>query len=61
MWTPVKGFDPLLNRLHRLGYNVGPNARDPDAPPGNLLLVPYDWRLSTGSTVATSPSRSNLP
>jgi pimeloyl-ACP methyl ester carboxylesterase len=41
IWTPVKGYDTLLARLRRLGY------REP-APgtPGNLLPVPYDWRLS---------------
>lgn len=46
VWTPVKGYDPLLKRLHRLGYTAGPCPHDPDAPPGNLLPVPYDWRLS---------------
>lgn len=41
LWTPVKGYDPLLGFLRRLGY------REPDdGRPGNLLPVPYDWRLS---------------
>jgi hypothetical protein len=44
VWTPVKGYDRLLDRLRSLGYR---EARDnPAAPPGNLLPVPYDWRLS---------------
>ena len=42
IWTAVKGYDTLLARLRQLGY------RDPGpgGPPGNLLPVPYDWRLS---------------
>src|ERR1022692_1763314 len=44
LWTPVKGYDRILARLRSLGYRE-PGA-DSDAPPGNLLPVPYDWRLS---------------
>ena len=41
IWTPVKGYDRLLDRLRSLGY------REPTpATPGNLLPFPYDWRLS---------------
>ncbi|MEU4428667.1 hypothetical protein AB0F81_49330 [Actinoplanes sp. NPDC024001] len=42
IWTPVKGYDRLIGRLRSLGY------REPtdDATPGNLILFPYDWRLS---------------
>jgi pimeloyl-ACP methyl ester carboxylesterase len=42
IWTAIKGYDKLLARLRRLGY------REPGrgAPSGNLLPVPYDWRLS---------------
>jgi len=44
IWTPVKGYDVLLQRLRSLGYrDVSP---DPGAPPGNLLPLGYDWRLS---------------
>jgi len=44
IWTPVKGYDLLLKRLRSLGYrDVSP---DPGAPPGNLLPLGYDWRLS---------------
>jgi len=44
VWAPVKGYDILLARLRGLGYReAAPGA---DAPPGNLLPVPYDWRLS---------------
>jgi pimeloyl-ACP methyl ester carboxylesterase len=42
IWTAVKGYDTLLARLRRLGYR----EPGPGAPPGNLLPVPYDWRLS---------------
>ena len=42
IWTPVKGYDKLLRRLRSLGY------REPggETLPGNLIEVPYDWRLS---------------
>jgi hypothetical protein len=44
IWTAVKGYDTLTARLRSLEY-CEPRP-DPGAPPGNLLLVPYDWRLS---------------
>jgi pimeloyl-ACP methyl ester carboxylesterase len=48
IWTPVKGYDVLLDRLRALGYR----ERDshPDAPSGNLLPIAYDWRLSNRYT-----------
>jgi hypothetical protein len=54
LWTPVKGYDPLLDRLRSLGYREG--SVEPDGPPGNLLPVAYDWRLSnrwTGQWLGT--------
>lgn len=42
IWTPVKGYDRLLARLHSLGYR----EPGPGAPPGSLFPVGYDWRLS---------------
>ncbi|HEX5493518.1 MAG TPA: hypothetical protein VFX70_02955 [Mycobacteriales bacterium] len=53
LWTPVKGYDRLLDRLPTLGYH---ETAGPDAPAGNLLPVAYDWRLSiryTGRWLAT--------
>ena len=44
IWTPIKGYDRLLTRLHSIGYRE--SVDDPAAPPGNLLPVAYDWRLS---------------
>jgi pimeloyl-ACP methyl ester carboxylesterase len=44
IWTPLKGYDRLLARLRSLGYRDVP--ADPQAPPGNLLPIAYDWRLS---------------
>jgi pimeloyl-ACP methyl ester carboxylesterase len=44
LWTPVKGYDVLLARLHSLSYRQAQDGTD--APPANLLPVPYDWRLS---------------
>lgn len=47
IWTPVKGYTRLLDRLRVLGY------RRPTADtPGNLLPMPYDWRLSNRLTAA---------
>ncbi|MGH9217498.1 MAG: esterase/lipase family protein [Acidimicrobiales bacterium] len=36
IWTPIKGYTRLLDKLTSLGYHPG----------ANLLPVPYDWRLS---------------
>ncbi len=45
IWTPIKGYSPLVERLRTLGY------REPTADtPGNLLPMPYDWRLSNRYT-----------
>jgi pimeloyl-ACP methyl ester carboxylesterase len=54
IWTPVKGYDPLLARLRSLGYREP--GTGPGSPPGNLLPVAYDWRLScrhNGQRLAT--------
>jgi pimeloyl-ACP methyl ester carboxylesterase len=47
IWTPIRGYTTLLKRLRRLGYTE---------ESGNLLPVPYDWRLSNrynGQRLAT--------
>lgn len=44
LWTPARGYDTLLDFLTRQGLR--PVSDDPEAPAGNLLEVPYDWRLS---------------
>jgi pimeloyl-ACP methyl ester carboxylesterase len=41
VWTPIRGYDLLIERLNRLGYQHRPSTRPP-----NLLPLPYDWRLS---------------
>ncbi|MER6674790.1 hypothetical protein [Streptomyces sp. NPDC000983] len=41
IWTPVRGYDRLLARLRSLGYRESTPAAQ-----GNLLPLPYDWRLS---------------
>ena len=54
IWTPVKGYGRLLARLRSLGYHEP--GTDPGSPPGNLLPVAYDWRLScryNGSRLAS--------
>src|SRR3954454_23120912 len=50
IWTPVKGYDLLLARLRSLGYREP--GHHPEAPPGNLLPIAYDWRLSNRRTGA---------
>jgi pimeloyl-ACP methyl ester carboxylesterase len=42
IWTPVKGYDVLMDRLRSLGYR----EPVPGGLAGNLIPVPYDWRLS---------------
>lgn len=43
IWTPVKGYTRLLDRLASFGFR----RQEPGNPrPGNLLPVAYDWRLS---------------
>jgi pimeloyl-ACP methyl ester carboxylesterase len=37
IWAPVKGYTPLLDRLRSIGFTEAS---------GNLLVMPYDWRLS---------------
>ncbi|MBK6872816.1 MAG: hypothetical protein IPG94_16020 [Kineosporiaceae bacterium] len=45
VWTPIKGYTELLDHLRGLGY------REPTGDqPGNLLAIPYDWRLSNRYT-----------
>lgn len=44
LWTPVRGYTPLIRRLEKVGFRRP--STDPDGPAGNLILFPYDWRLS---------------
>lgn len=44
IWTPVRGYDVLVRRLEQIGFRQ--SSADPEGPPGNLMLFPYDWRLS---------------
>jgi pimeloyl-ACP methyl ester carboxylesterase len=51
IWTPLKGYDVLVNHLRSLGYHDATSDR-----PANLVLAPYDWRLSNrynGERLAT--------
>lgn len=51
IWTPIRGYDVLVDALEDLGYK-----RDNGAQPPNLLTFPYDWRLSNrynGQRLAT--------
>jgi Lecithin:cholesterol acyltransferase len=47
VWSPIVGYEPLLGFLKRPRFGlVADDPDDADAPPGNLILFPYDWRLS---------------
>ncbi|HET7800444.1 MAG TPA: hypothetical protein VFL38_08475, partial [Humibacillus xanthopallidus] len=41
IWTPIRGYDVLIDALEGLGYK-----RDNGPKPPNLVAFPYDWRLS---------------
>lgn len=45
IWTPVAGYDRLVARIEKLGFR-----RSTPTEPGNLVLFPYDWRLSNRYT-----------
>ena len=47
IWTPVRGYSELVEFLssRRLGLTLDRPDID-GAPPGNLVLFAYDWRLS---------------
>jgi pimeloyl-ACP methyl ester carboxylesterase len=42
IWTPIKGYHRLIKRIEGLGYH----QQSAGGPPANLVLFPYDWRLS---------------
>lgn len=42
LWSPVQGYGTLVSRLRSIGFQDIPNSTS--AP--NLVLFPYDWRLS---------------
>ena len=51
LWTPVLGYQPLLDFLREPRFGLTPaRLHGTDASPGNLLLFPYDWRLSNRHT-----------
>lgn len=43
VWTPIHGYSELVSFLEGLGFR---QERRGDPWPGNLVVVPYDWRLS---------------
>jgi hypothetical protein len=54
IWTPLKGYTTVIDRLASRGFRLV--SADLQTPPGNLLPVPYDWRLSNrynGNRLAT--------
>jgi pimeloyl-ACP methyl ester carboxylesterase len=51
LWIPVQGYEALVRFLlqPRFGLSLD-HPEVVDAPPGNLLLFAYDWRLSNRHT-----------
>src|SRR5262245_7954241 len=41
IWTPIRGYDVLVDALEKLGYK-----RDNGAKAPTLIAYAYDWRLS---------------
>lgn len=47
VWTPVEGYGELVRFLSLPRFGLTPERPHvADAPPGNLVLFAYDWRLS---------------
>jgi pimeloyl-ACP methyl ester carboxylesterase len=46
LWTPIRGYEPLVRRLHAIRSRLG-NGQDRDLNP---VVFPYDWRLSNRYT-----------
>ncbi len=46
VWTPVEGYRGLVKFLSQARFDLTPDVLAADAPPGNLVLFAYDWRLS---------------
>lgn len=47
IWSPVHGYDKMVDRLKSVGFSTEP--REGLGAP-NLILFPYDWRLSNRYT-----------
>ncbi|MBC9820585.1 triacylglycerol lipase [Terrabacter sp. MAHUQ-38] len=41
IWTPIRGYDVLVDALEKQGYTRGDGAK-----PATLITYAYDWRLS---------------
>ncbi|WP_454836961.1 esterase/lipase family protein [Rhodococcus qingshengii] len=43
LWSPVQGYGVLVDRLRKIGFH---DTTDGTSEAPNLVLFPYDWRLS---------------
>ncbi len=43
LWSPVQGYGALVDRLRKIGFR---NTTDEASESPNLVVFPYDWRLS---------------
>lgn len=51
VWTPIQGYEGLIKFLLQPRFNLTLDHPEVmDAPPGNLVLFAYDWRLSNRHT-----------
>lgn len=48
LWSPIRGYEPLVGRLRALRTRLGDD--NPDLRSLNPLVFPYDWRLSNRYT-----------
>jgi hypothetical protein len=58
VWTPIKGYEGLVEFLLKPHFGLTLDRPDmADAPPGNLVLFAYDWRLSNRHTAGLLKER----
>src|SRR4051812_30550915 len=51
LWSPIEGYAGLVKFLRSPRFGLVEDRPDVDgSPPGNLVLFPYDWRLSNRHT-----------
>jgi pimeloyl-ACP methyl ester carboxylesterase len=54
LWTPIEGYSRLVKFLRRPHFGLTEDSAD---TPGNLVLFPYDWRLSNRRTATLLKTR----
>lgn len=58
IWSPIDGYGRLQGFLQRPRFGLRLDRPEiPEAPPGNLVLFSYDWRLSNRWTAFALKTR----